>query len=204
MDYFPDIDAELCCPVCRDLLVVPMLHRPCSNSFCGSCLRQLLAAEAKCPICRLPLERGDLRRNGELEDLVVHMNVTCSCGRILQGPEVTPHLAVCTYEMRKRQVEYRHAQRKSTGVNRWTFACPVCPASLMNRESLRQHVKSHGLVAAACPVCALLPWNGQHREEDLAGHLASRHAFDLDTWVDFEMTEEQMLAAALRASETRC
>lgn len=74
----------------------------------------------------------------------------------------------------------------------------------MNRETLRQHVKSHGLVAAICPVCALLPGNEQQREEDLAGHLASRHNFDLDTWVDFEMTEEQMLSAALRASETRC
>lgn len=204
MDYFPEIDAELCCPVCRDLLIVPMQHRPCSNSFCGSCLRQLLLAEAKCTICRLQLDKRDFRKNLELEDLVIHLNVTCSCGRILQGPEVTPHLTICTYELRKRQSEYRHAQRKSLGVNRWIFSCPVCPSSLMDRESLRHHVKTHGLVTAVCPVCAVLPWNEAHREEDLAGHLASRHTFDLDTWVNFEMTEEEMLAAALRASETRC
>lgn len=204
MDYFPEIDAELCCPVCRDLLVVPMLHRPCNNNFCGSCIRQLLAIEAKCPLCRIPLNRRDLRRNLDLEDLVTHLNVTCSCGRILQGPEVSSHLSTCAQELRKREKEYHSSIRKCRGVNRWTFACPVCPASLMDRESLRHHVKMHGLVSAECPVCALLPWTEHHREDDLAGHLASRHTFDLDLWVDFGMTEDQMLAAALRASATQC
>ena len=72
----------------------------------------------------------------------------------------------------------------------------------MDREALAVHVKGHGRVSAECPVCAVLPWNRQGREPDLAAHLASRHAFDVETLVHFDMTEEEMLEEALKASES--
>lgn len=47
------------CPVCIDTLDAPLITH-CKHVFCGNCIRKVVQAQGKCPMCRAPLSEDKL------------------------------------------------------------------------------------------------------------------------------------------------
>ena len=53
-----EVDYNLLCPVCLDVLFRPHWLDPCLHIFCEPCLRRLsLARINTCPVCRAPIQK---------------------------------------------------------------------------------------------------------------------------------------------------
>ena len=60
---------SLKCPVCFDLIKDAVMY-PCSHNVCKSCADRLLAmTDSKCPLCKQPAGRRDVRPNTGLSEL---------------------------------------------------------------------------------------------------------------------------------------
>ncbi|KAJ1624965.1 hypothetical protein T492DRAFT_598135, partial [Pavlovales sp. CCMP2436] len=46
-----DLEKELKCPICLDLLEAP-LRLPCDHSMCGTCAQRTLQQYGSCPVCK--------------------------------------------------------------------------------------------------------------------------------------------------------
>jgi E3 ubiquitin-protein ligase RAD18 len=74
-----DFEQTLRCPICCELLHVPVSIQPCQHSFCSECIQSHVKAglaslkrEAKCPVCRqlVPRDMKCLVPNRTVETLV--------------------------------------------------------------------------------------------------------------------------------------
>ena len=69
MELGSDLAESLKCPVCLDLIKDAVMF-PCSHNVCKSCTEQLLAMpDSKCPLCKQPAGRRDVRPNTGLSEL---------------------------------------------------------------------------------------------------------------------------------------
>ena len=54
-DLFPDeIDPDLICGICHDVLQDPVYFRSCEHTFCRKCITQSLRVNPTCPMDRQP------------------------------------------------------------------------------------------------------------------------------------------------------
>lgn len=53
------IESQEECPICIDTLNSPLITH-CKHVFCGSCIRKVVQTQAKCPMCRAPLQEENL------------------------------------------------------------------------------------------------------------------------------------------------
>ena len=69
MELGSDLAESLKCPVCLDLIRDAVMF-PCSHNVCKSCTEQLLAMpDSKCPLCKQPAGKRDVRANTGLNEL---------------------------------------------------------------------------------------------------------------------------------------
>ena len=61
---------NLRCPICRELLLRAPKITECGHTFCGECIDRHLNNEKRCPLCRLEVQRAQLRANKSLESAV--------------------------------------------------------------------------------------------------------------------------------------
>lgn len=64
------LEAHLRCPICGDVLNIPILLRGCGHSFCSGCIRKSLGFAQHCPTCRAPAGLADIQKNPVLEAVV--------------------------------------------------------------------------------------------------------------------------------------
>ncbi|KAL0978322.1 hypothetical protein UPYG_G00168910 [Umbra pygmaea] len=69
MTCLKNVDTLLRCPICFELLSIPMMTK-CSHNFCSLCIRKFLSYKLQCPVCNSPTTEQDLRNNRILEDLI--------------------------------------------------------------------------------------------------------------------------------------
>ena len=48
---FKDIEKDIICPICLDILNDPFLCNKCQNNFCNNCITKWKINNSKCPIC---------------------------------------------------------------------------------------------------------------------------------------------------------
>ena len=48
---FQDIEKDIMCPICLDILNEPFLCNKCQNNFCNNCITKWKINNSKCPIC---------------------------------------------------------------------------------------------------------------------------------------------------------
>ncbi|KAK3824890.1 MAG: hypothetical protein J3Q66DRAFT_97266 [Benniella sp.] len=63
-----EIDSQLRCPICKDLLRAAMMLQ-CHHNFCSECIRRHLDKESTCPACRVSTSTSHMRRNVALDEI---------------------------------------------------------------------------------------------------------------------------------------
>ena len=68
-----EIDAELECVICNDILFQPVSIN-CGHSYCKQCLINILRTKPSCPVCRTPtfLQENNLKQNVILQNIIEH------------------------------------------------------------------------------------------------------------------------------------
>lgn len=88
--------------------------------------------------------------------------------------------------------------------NRYTFPCPYCPEKNFDQEGLVEHCKlchSTDTKSVVCPICASMPWGDpNYRSANFIEHIQRRHQFSYDTFVDYDVDEEDMMNQVLQRS----
>ena len=63
-------DLALSCPICLELLSVPVMLPCCQQTFCKRCLQQALGSSGSCPLCRSSASLEQCLPNRSLEGLL--------------------------------------------------------------------------------------------------------------------------------------
>jgi hypothetical protein len=128
------------------------------------------------------------------------------CGNILVFKDFDDHYDNCEAAQATFSEAVRDAvvKPKEEVVNRSTYGCPFCPLKDYVRETLISHIEeTHGEVAGVCPICVVMPWGDPNiQSENLLGHLKHRHKYDVDTYTDFAIDDEEILRRVLEESKS--
>ena len=200
-----EIKDEFQCRICLGVLEVPVFHDLCSNHFCSECINGHIALNTSqpCPVCRQPIEADCISPNLSLQRKIAVKKYSCSCGETLQYSQYNSHQQVCTHlkSVIKRAVSLTSKPNRKV-VNRHTYKCPCCEMKHLDRAGLIKHFKrQHKGMSGVCPICAVMPWGDpSYVTSNLLRHLKTRHKFDYDTFIDFELNEQEMLNKVIEAS----
>ncbi|XP_076969905.1 tripartite motif-containing protein 6-like [Tamandua tetradactyla] len=99
-----DIQVEVTCPICRDLLTEP-LSIDCGHSFCEACITEnskqseiSQEGQSRCPVCRTSYQSENLRPNRHLANIVERLK------EVVLGPGKQPKLSLCVHHGEKLQL----------------------------------------------------------------------------------------------------
>lgn len=123
--------------------------------------------------------------------------------------KIRAHVATCSkyqnYIMEGVKATTKDASLQPRNVpNRYTFPCPYCPEKNFDQEGLVEHCKlahSTDTKSVVCPICASMPWGDpNYRSANFIEHIQRRHQFSYDTFVDYDVDEEDMINQVLQRS----
>ncbi|MBZ3878104.1 E3 ubiquitin-protein ligase RNF114 [Sciurus carolinensis] len=161
-----------------------------------------------CGVCRSALAPGV--RAVELERQIESTETSChGCRKNFFLSKIRAHVATCSkyqnYIMEGVKATTKDASLQPRNVpNRYTFPCPYCPEKNFDQEGLVEHCKlSHSTdtKSVVCPICASMPWGDpNYRSANFIEHIQRRHQFSYDTFVDYDVDEEDMMNQVLQRS----
>ena len=67
--HLESLGKELACPICLSFMKEPHAT-PCNHHFCRACILQTLAVQKRCPICKEPTTKRNLRESGRVGRIV--------------------------------------------------------------------------------------------------------------------------------------
>ncbi|KAI9504602.1 hypothetical protein BX070DRAFT_233718 [Coemansia spiralis] len=70
LPHLRELDNLLRCPICKEYFNTAMVTGGCGHTFCSLCVRRCLTQETKCPSCRAPLNKSELRPNRLVDNLM--------------------------------------------------------------------------------------------------------------------------------------
>lgn len=194
---------DLRCVVCVKVLSEAAQHVPCQKFLCGACFGML--ASTRCPVCTLQITTDTVLMRTDIDQRVVSEQRTCSCGRSFSFKDIDDHTDNCPTAQTIFQSTVRQAviQPNHETANRSTFTCPFCSIKNFVRETLISHIEStHDEGSGVCPICVAMPWGDPNIEcSNLLGHLKHRHKYDVDTYTDFGMEDDDILRRVLEESK---
>uniref|UniRef100_A0A8D0BCG8 E3 ubiquitin-protein ligase RNF114 n=1 Tax=Salvator merianae TaxID=96440 RepID=A0A8D0BCG8_SALMN len=196
------------CPVCLEVFETPV-RAPCGHVFCTPCIQECLKPKKPvCGVCRSTLSYGS--RALDLEKQIETTETTCNgCNKKMYLSKLRSHAASClkyqNYIMEGvRAVTKDPPQDNRSVPNRFTFPCPYCSERNLDQEGLVEHCRKHHSMDAkrvVCPICASMPWGDpNYRSANFMEHLQRRHQFCYDTFVDYNVDEDDMMAQVLLRS----
>lgn len=206
-DTVVDDKEALTCAVCLEIYENPM-RIECNHVFCSSCLFALQKPKKPiCAVCRFPLK--GVTRALEIERKLEITPTSCNgCGTQVYMNKLRTHNATCPKyqefisEGVKASMKDQHPSLSMP--NRFTFTCPFCNAKNLDQDGLVEHcISSHSgeYAKKVCPICSSMPWgDSSFRSADLIQHLKIRHKFSYDTFVDYNVDEDEMLQEAIELS----
>ncbi|VFV22193.1 ring finger protein 114-like [Lynx pardinus] len=172
--------------------------------------RQIESTETSCHGCRKNVWFSPCPCFGTMWDLV--QGLTNLWAVILPKfflSKIRAHVATCSkyqnYIMEGVKATTKDASLQPRNVpNRYTFPCPYCPEKNFDQEGLVEHCKlSHSTdtKSVVCPICASMPWGDpNYRSANFIEHIQRRHQFSYDTFVDYDVDEEDMMNQVLQRS----
>lgn len=193
---------DLRCTVCVMVLRSTKVHVPCQKLFCGECYDILKASH--CPACTLKFVEDSVESRPDIDRRTTTEAKLCLCGQSVTFQDFDLHFDSCEAAQSNFNTAVREAVVQPTEevVNRSTFKCPNCDLKNFVRETLITHIEeNHGKAPGVCPICVAMPWGDPNiQTENLLGHLKHRHKYDVDTYTDFAMDDEEILRRVLEES----
>ncbi|CAI2379128.1 unnamed protein product [Moneuplotes crassus] len=188
-----------------EILTTVVQHTVCSYKYCDTCFEGM-KNESKgdnivCAYCTNEIKEGELNTT----DLDGDKEVTCEhCGGMFIAKEFQEHLNNCkvylqTIEEDIKKNKFKDIQKT---VNRSTFKCPFCESKNLERKDLITHVEyEHGDCPGVCPICVVQEYGDpNYVSQNLLGHMKHRHSYDMDTYMAYGETDDDVLAQVLAAS----
>ncbi|KAI6653287.1 E3 ubiquitin-protein ligase [Oopsacas minuta] len=203
-----DVD-EFECPICLGVIQGAM-QSTCGHKFCTGCIGKHVAVQSTCPVCRAGLSLGKCWKNSEIDNRIKHSIIACeSCNKQVKLSKYDAHMAKCVaYQSKFQMIKEESickAKHNEISTNRSTFPCPYCKTTNLTNTDLIEHVKENhtgDTTQIVCPICAVQPWGDSSQVSGgFQQHLALRHKLDYCELVDYELSEDQMLQAAISASQ---
>jgi hypothetical protein len=161
---------------------------------------------SSCPTCTLEFVEESVERRPDIERRVATESRQCQCGQRLLFKDLDAHSDSCRVAQAELSSAVRSAliQPKVEVANRSTFKCPFCPSKNFVRETLISHIEAnHGKRRGVCPICVVMPWGDPKiKSSNLLGHMQVRHKYDVDTYTDFQMNDDEILRKVLEESKS--
>jgi len=181
-----------------------VVHIPCQKLLCGGCFDFLKASS--CPNCTIKFVENSTRARTDIDRRVSTESKLCVCGQSVLFNAFDDHYDRCEAAQSNLNSTVKKALLKPDVevVNRATFKCPFCAEKNFVRETLITHIEQHhGRQAGVCPICVAMPWGDPNIVSDnLLSHLKHRHKYDVDTYTDFAMDDEEILRRVLEESKS--
>lgn len=195
---------DLRCIVCVKALKRSTVHVPCQKLLCGECYDILKTSN--CPACTIKFEAGSIELRQDIDRRVRDETKVCLCGQAIPFRDYDDHCDSCASAQNTLTSVVRKAvvQPITEVANRSTFKCPFCPLKNFVRETLIEHIgKKHGKRSGVCPICVAMPWGDPNiRCDNLHAHMKHRHKYDVDTYTDFGMEDDEILRKVLEESKS--
>ena len=102
-----DIDEELICCICREVLRDPVQAAECEHAFCIECIQGWLNEHQTCPVDRTALTQSDLKppsrilRNIHKKLIIKCDNVDFGCSTSIKLELLHNHLNDCPYNPKR-------------------------------------------------------------------------------------------------------
>ncbi|KAF3817389.1 hypothetical protein GH733_012680 [Mirounga leonina] len=170
------------CPVCLEVYEKPV-QVPCGHVFCSACLQECLKPKKPvCGVCRSALAPGV--RAAELERQIESTETSChGCRKNFFLSKIRAHVATCS----------KYQNYIMEGVKATTKDASLQPRPMQRTE--------HRAQPKVCPICASMPWGDpNYRSANFIEHIQRRHQFSYDTFVDYDVDEEDMMNQVLQRS----
>lgn len=106
--FMDDVDEELICSICGQVLESPVQIRQCEHCFCGSCVNEWLKHQSVCPVDRNPVSpRDDLIQPPRiLRNMLGRLKMSCinkefGCTVVVRLDGLQAHHNECQYNPKR-------------------------------------------------------------------------------------------------------
>lgn len=105
-----EVDEELMCPICHQVLEDPLQVPQCEHAFCSACIKEWLARNDSCPVDRTAVTSEQLKPVPRiLRNLLARLKISCGnknhgCNAVVKLDALRQHLEECMHNP-KRPVE---------------------------------------------------------------------------------------------------
>ncbi|XP_018007119.1 E3 ubiquitin-protein ligase NRDP1 [Hyalella azteca] len=102
-----EVDEELLCPVCSDVLEDPLQAPACEHAFCSGCINEWLGRQQTCPVDRQSITTSQLKPVPRiLRTLLAKLQIACSnrehgCNAVVKLEMLGPHLEECEHNPKR-------------------------------------------------------------------------------------------------------
>ncbi|KAG7330553.1 hypothetical protein KOW79_006775 [Hemibagrus wyckioides] len=225
-DVESDTEEDYDCPICQEVLKMPIRTRNCQHVFCRSCFQTAVRSQGlQCPLCRSPVSEREQRATDVQQRMRVKKGKCRACGkekffskmrlhyktcrRYIEefGPisEPAPSLPVQTPNLPESSVFIRNISfpTASNSAGR-VYTCPYCSLADLSDMALVEHCvrqHHHDRTPIVCPICMRMPWGiTDYTSRNFIGHLVRRHRFSYSGYMNESEEEEMQLLTALQMS----
>ena len=190
-----DLEEKYKCPICQNILEIPMMTTKCFHIFCEKCIKSFINTNLRndpyktkfnCPICRQEFGKEDYVLAFDLQMEIENCKSTCKrCGIDIPIRLFEDHIEICG------------KYKKDDGTIIGGYNCTLCPKTRMNRSEYVKHIEEqHSNEEGVCAICSVQPWGDKNYKTKLIGHVDLRHKKDIDNRNDnneLEILKQVML-----------
>lgn len=106
--FLEEVDEELLCTICGQVLEAPVQIRQCEHCFCSSCINEWLKHQQVCPVDRNPVSPMDdlIQPPRILRNLLSRLKIACEnkgfgCTAVVRLDCLQSHLDACEYNPKR-------------------------------------------------------------------------------------------------------
>ncbi|KAI5622190.1 RING finger protein 166 [Silurus asotus] len=216
------------CPICQEVLKMPIRTRNCQHVFCKSCFQVAVKSLGpQCPLCRGPVsERA--HRATDIQQRMRQMKGTCrACGKEKLLSKMRLHYKSCRKYIEEfgpiseptvalpAQTQHTDSPRSSVLIPNITiptpsdragrvYSCPYCSLMDLSDMALMEHCVRHhhqDLTPIVCPICVSMPWGDpNYTSRNFIAHLVRRHCYSYTGYMNENLDEDLQIFWALQMS----
>ncbi|XP_066988012.1 E3 ubiquitin-protein ligase NRDP1 isoform X1 [Macrobrachium rosenbergii] len=102
-----EVDEELLCPICSEVLEDPLQAPSCEHAFCSGCINEWLSRQQTCPVDRQTITSSQLKSVPRiLRSLLSKLYISCDnkphgCTAVLKLDLLSSHLEECEFNPKR-------------------------------------------------------------------------------------------------------
>ncbi|XP_051785117.1 E3 ubiquitin-protein ligase RNF138-like [Erpetoichthys calabaricus] len=215
------------CPICQEVLRMPVMTQSCKHVFCKSCfLTAVRTRGLQCPMCRGPVKENEKKATAVSRRMNIKKGKCRACSAEMYFSKMRSHYKYCqlykdeygillaTPVVPRSQITGRVSvpmNRRSYDNNgqimqslRETYSCPYCQLMGLSDTALLSHCNSYHTgnhTSVVCPICSSMPWgDSNYPSRNFVEHLNLRHRFNYADYVNIHEEEDLHLETAIEES----